>query len=290
MNPALERYGNIPGIIVLYGLFFIAIGFFAYRTYRLYGFLHLRGKENRFDHFGKRAILFFFWVFGEWCTLRSVSRKDRAGIGHFIMFWTFVLFFIHYAYLFAWGTWHDSSLFDLSSPFSLIFSSVLDFLALLSIVAVIWALMRRYIGRPERLEINLEPAMILVLIFLLMATHIVGEALNVNLLRETSGSIIRFVFAHAFDGPSQSTLRTSYIIVWWVHLIILLGFMVYIPYSKHLHILAALFNVFFRSLRPKGALTPIDIETADRLGIEKIEEFNWKQLLDLYACAECGRC
>jgi Fe-S oxidoreductase/nitrate reductase gamma subunit len=290
MNPAFARYGDIPGLVILYGLFIVVLGFFVYRAYRLYGFLRLGGKEDRFDHLGKRTILFFIWVLGEWCTLRSVSRKDRAGIGHFIMFWTFILFFIHYGYLFTWGAWHDSRLFNLANPFSVIFLSVLDFLALLSIVAVVWALIRRYIRKPERLETNLEPAMILILVFLLMVTHLVGEALNVNLLRETSGSVIRVAFAHAFDGLSQSALTTSYIIIWWVHLLIFLGFMVYIPYSKHLHILTALFNVFFRSVRPKGALIPINIETADRLGVEKIEEFNWKQLLDLYACAECGRC
>jgi len=111
MSPALERNWNILGMVVFYGLFFISIGFFSYRAYGLYQLLRLGEKENRFDHLGKRTILFLFWVFGEGCTLRSVSRKDRAGNGHFIMFWTFVLFFIHYAYLFAGGTWHDNSLF-----------------------------------------------------------------------------------------------------------------------------------------------------------------------------------
>lgn len=281
MNPAIERYANIPGFIVLYALFFVAIGFFIYRTYQLYRFLRLGGEENRFDHFARRSILFLLWVFGEWCVLRSVSKRDRAGVSHFVMFWTFILFFIYYAYLFAWGAWHHTNLINVG---------VLDYFAFFSLAGVLWALVRRYVVRPVRLETNFEPAIILVLIFFLMGTHIAGEALKVNLLRETSGSMIASAFARAFSGLSQSTLSASYYTVWWLHIFILFSFLVYIPYSKHLHIIAALFNVFFRSLRPKGALVPIDIETANRLGVEKIEEFSWKQLLDLYACAECGRC
>lgn len=291
MNPTLEKFWNIPGVIILYILFIIAFVLFAYRILRLYSFLSLGGKENRLDHLGRRTKLFLGWVLGEWCTLRSITQKDWAGIGHFIMFWTFVLFFVNYAYFFVWGAWHPSNppLAEASS-FSSIFYSVLDFSTLLSIGAVIWALARRYIVRPRRLETNFEPAVILILIFFLMVTHLLGEALKTTLFHETSSNVIRLAFASFFHGLNQSTKLAYYYTAWWIHILILLGFLVYVPYSKHLHIIAALFNVFFRSLLPRGALASINIETAERLGVEKIEEFNWKQLLDLYACAECGRC
>ena len=73
-------------------------------------------------------------------------------------------------------------------------------------------------------------------------------------------------------------------------MVIMLSFLVYVPYSKHLHIVASPINLFFRSTRPRGALTPIDVEKTETLGAGKIEEFTWKQLLDCYACAHCGRC
>jgi Fe-S oxidoreductase len=71
-----------------------------------------------------------------------------------------------------------------------------------------------------------------------------------------------------------------------------LGFLVYIPFSKHLHILGAIPNVFFRRFRPVGELTKMNLEdeNAESFGVGKVEEFTWKQLLDLYACTECGRC
>lgn len=240
---------------------------------------------------GKRAILFLTNVLGQWCTLKSVSKKDLSGIGHFLMFWTFILFFLNYTYLFIWGAWHqNNSLMELGTTLSSIFSSALDFLALLAIGAVLWALYRRYVLRAERLERGFEPAIILILAFFLLITHFAGEALRISISRDAHGGVLSTGLSGAFGSLGKGAKQTFYYASWWLHILILFSFLVYIPYSKHLHIFASLFNIFFRSLNPKGALTPIDVETVENLGVSKIEEFNWKQLLDLYACAECGRC
>jgi Fe-S oxidoreductase len=71
-----------------------------------------------------------------------------------------------------------------------------------------------------------------------------------------------------------------------------LAFLVYIPSSKHLHIIVAIPNVFFRKLGPKpaAALDPIDLEHADHYGTSMVTQWSWKHLLDLYSCTECGRC
>src|SRR5438132_210633 len=70
------------------------------------------------------------------------------------------------------------------------------------------------------------------------------------------------------------------------------GVLVYIPSSKHLHIIVAIPNIFFRKLGPRAgaALAPIDLEHADHYGMSKVTQQSWKNLLDLYACTECGRC
>jgi Fe-S oxidoreductase len=71
-----------------------------------------------------------------------------------------------------------------------------------------------------------------------------------------------------------------------------LAFLVYIPSSKHLHIIVAIPNVFFRKLPPRiGAqLSPIDLEHAEHYGVNAVTQWSWKHLLDLYSCTECGRC
>src|ERR1700675_1615323 len=71
-----------------------------------------------------------------------------------------------------------------------------------------------------------------------------------------------------------------------------IAFLVYIPSSKHLHIIVAIPNVFFRKLPPRAgaALTPIDLEHAEHYGVSAVTQWSWKNLLDLYSCTECGRC
>jgi Fe-S oxidoreductase len=291
MNPTFEKYWNIPGYVILYFLFIVALMVFFHKTIKLYGFLRLGEDEDRFDHFGKRIKLFFTWILGGWCTLRGLTRKDFAGIGHFIMIWTFIIFFINYAYLFIWGAWHKQNfLTELGNAFSSSFSILLDFLALITLGTIIWALSRRYFSKPERLERGLEPAIILFLIFLLTITHFIGEGFRISTVYNSGGGPISLVFAGIFKNFFENNKQTFYYAAWWFHILVLLSFMVYIPYSKHLHIIAAMFNVIFSHTRPQNALIPINIETGKTFGAEKIEDFSWKQLLDLYACAECGRC
>ena len=289
-TPTEAIYGGVPGFAILYLLLLIALVIFGLRARHLYVLLRTGRAENRNDNIGKRTRAALSALAGV-RVLRGVSRKDRAGIGHFVLAWTFIIFFVNYAYLFIWGAWHEHlSLLTLGNTFSSGFSNILDILALLTLVAIIWAVGRRYIIKPERLEAGFDAAIILALVFLLMITHFWGEALSISMTEGASGGIISTIFASVFGNLSANTQKTAHYGIWWFHMVILLGFLVYIPYSKHLHLLAAPFNVFFKSLGPKGALKPIDLETEETLGIDKIEGFTWKQLLDLYACAKCGRC
>jgi Fe-S oxidoreductase len=79
----------------------------------------------------------------------------------------------------------------------------------------------------------------------------------------------------------------------WAHLLIILSFLVYIPYSKHLHIAVAAINVFFGRTRARGRLDPIDFTQPDdtiRFGSATANDMTWKQRLDTMSCTECGRC
>ena len=99
-----------------------------------------------------------------------------------------------------------------------------------------------------------------------------------------------------FGWMSQGWQRASMWTLQWIHMAIILGFLVYLGYSKHLHIATSAINVYFASTRPRGTLTPlrIDLENAEaedvHLGATTVTDLTWKQTLDLYACTECGRC
>ena len=96
------------------------------------------------------------------------------------------------------------------------------------------------------------------------------------------------MFADAGLGVDGAHLLHG--LFWWSHLLLILGFAVYIPFSKHMHMVATPFNAFFHSLKPSGTMEAIDLETAEHFGAGSVEQFSWKQLLDGYACAVCGRC
>ena len=113
-----------------------------------------------------------------------------------------------------------------------------------------------------------------------------------------------------FGGMSEPSLYIIERIGWWGHIAMVLGFLNYLPYSKHFHILLAFPNVYYSNLNEKGEFTnlesvanevkaimdpsfipsPIDPNVLMRFGAKDVTDLTWKQLLDSYTCTECGRC
>src|SRR5207247_1602214 len=77
---------------------------------------------------------------------------------------------------------------------------------------------------------------------------------------------------------------------WWTHVVLLFSFLAYVPHSKHMHIIFAIVNTFFMDLTPSGAIKKADLEKTETFGVNRVEQLPWRQLLDGYACTECGRC
>jgi Fe-S oxidoreductase len=93
-------------------------------------------------------------------------------------------------------------------------------------------------------------------------------------------------------GWEPNTIHTVSISSYFIHITVILGFLNFLPLGKHFHIITAIPNVFMRNLKPYGALNPINLEdeSATTFGIDKINEFSWKDVMDMYTCTECGRC
>ncbi len=100
------------------------------------------------------------------------------------------------------------------------------------------------------------------------------------------------LLAALFTGLSESQAGAAFYIFWWVHLLTLLAFLVYVPQSKHAHLLFAPVNIALRETKPYGKLSSLHLEdeTQESFGAGKVEDFRRNQLIDLYACVECGRC
>ena len=304
MVPPDSVFGVIPTWIAVYVLaigIFAAAGFVLYqRVFRLI----LLGKDpGRFDQPVRRLVGALPYIFGQRKVLQSVSLRDRAGLAHFFIFWGFLSFTASYIlYIFGDVIWHDFSATILTDTGVRIFTAYLDILALVFFVILIWAAIRRWGVKPNRLSFDLtqklESAIILLLIASLMLFTLLTEAFFVAAggtgphADALIGRPIGEAFANAgIDGDLANGLHGVF---WWLHLGIILGFSLYIPLSKHMHLVAAPISFFSRKLEERGTLPTPDLEAAldneEALGASRIQDFTWKEILDGYACAVCGRC
>jgi Fe-S oxidoreductase len=176
-----------------------------------------------------------------------------------------------------------------------------DVFAGLVLVGVTAAFAIRKVQRPERFVGSHMEEADLILVWI---AGIILTLLGLDAVRIARGvaeapaawTPIANGLSKGFDAMGPTALRTFESVFVWSHLLLILGFLVYIPYSKHLHIVTAAVNVFFAQTRPRGYLAPLRIdldalETEDvSFGARTVTDLSWKGLLDLTACTECGRC
>ena len=178
------------------------------------------------------------------------------------------------------------------------FTFYLDILAVLFLVILVAAAIRRWVMTPSRLKFDLtqkkESGIILGLIAMLMVFTLLTEAFYVAGGGTGSHAVapVGGALGSALSGSvSAEAANVFQAVFWWGHLAIILGFAIYIPLSKHMHLVGAPINFFTRSLEARGTLpTPTDLETAEVFGASRVQDFTQRQLLDGYACAVCGRC
>lgn len=218
-------------------------------------------------------------------------RKRYAGSLHLMMFFGFVFLLTAVVQVFGKGFSPLFSLDAIGGSTWIAFGQ--DLFAVLLLVAVTMAAFQRAVLKPARFEgSNKSDASI---ILLLVATVVVS-----------------MLFQHAFQildgdvsGPwrpvssglaagltvlgATSEAATGATLFAWLHMLAILAFLIYLPGSKHLHIVVAIPNIYLRSLRQTGRLATVDLEQP-KLGLSEIGQLPRKQMLDLYACTECGRC
>lgn len=289
------------GAIVDTFLLINAVAFTAIVIYGLYLFARVvatriayikLGKKSEFDgEIKARMNKIITIVFGQ----SKLLKDKKSGIIHVMMFYGFLLVQFGAIDMFVKGLAPGKHL-----PFGPIypgFTFFQEIVTLMILVAVMWAFYRRYIEKIVRLKRGFKAGLVLLFIGTLMFSVLVGNGMmliwegNTATWSEPVASLI----ATIFGSMSQSAAMIVFYVAWWIHTITLLTFLVYVPQSKHAHLIAAPINVFF-SKRVPGKLKKLDFDIDDdeteeiAFGVGKVEDFEQVQMIDFYACVECGRC
>jgi Fe-S oxidoreductase len=293
----MEQYTIIKSFVMLMALIG-AFSFFYLRVSRLFRLMKaVEGtSEFKLDHIARRIGVLLKDVVGQ----ANVRRKTLPGYAHTLIFFGFLavqphsleLMFRGVCPAFEVGRWIPHAWGG--------FLFVADILATLVLVGLAYALYRRVKVRPRYLTLGIDANLIIVFTSLIIVTFLLINALQILLpiapgdydyrgVFPVSGAL---VYLLGLERLSPQQVFIGYQIVYWIHISTILSFLVYIPGSKHLHLLAAAPNVFLKPLQREKAIVRTDIENEalETFGLGKVSELNWKNVLNLYACTECGRC
>ncbi|MCA9076769.1 MAG: respiratory nitrate reductase subunit gamma [Planctomycetaceae bacterium] len=225
--------------------------------------------------------------------LQQATLRDRfAGVYHFLLFWGMITLTIATTVVLIH---HDFSIDIMRGRFYLYFQSLfVDVLGVLAMTGVAMLAVRRWIVRPKKLVYTDESTWLLVLLFAILGTGFLLEGWRIAATNDPWGnwSPAGIVISKAsLAVASVETLTTLHWLVWWFHMALVFGLIAWAPYTKLLHVLTAPLNIYTANLDAGGGtLKQIDFESAQSFGINSLEQFTWKDLLDLDACTECGRC
>jgi len=296
-----EIYWNIVGGKLIYLFFLISLAVLVQGVYRRYRLWRLGGGEARFDRIPERLKGLLIEIFGQ----RRQLRMLYPGVMHALIFYGFMAEVVATS-LIAIQEW--TGIHFLQGATYRWYSLLSDSFGLLAIVGLGMAIARRVVMRPKHVVSLTEDAIALGLLLLLFVQGFLVEGLRIAATELHDNPALApwspggYVVALLLQGLSVSTLRFIHRICWWFHAVTAFVFIGYLAFGKFNHIIYGALNIFFRKLDRGFALPYPDIEAlleaeegkeqAEEpvLGINAIQQYSWKSLLDLDACVNCGRC
>jgi Fe-S oxidoreductase len=284
-------YAQIKSLLVLLALL-TAGSVFGWRVYQLLWVNLRRGQPSgSFGKWGERIKSLLVYVAGQ----RRLFRFLVPGTSHFFIFWGFVLLFptilqaiLEGLFAFAIPSYTLPWLGEFG-PLAL----VQDFVILFVLIAVTYGLYMRLVKNPERYKGSHKAEGVLVLSFIaiIMVSLLVMNSIRIFLGEDPLASwrLVSGYISQVYRGMQPQTAQIILETAYWIHLGVVLTFLTLLPGGKHFHVVTALPAVFLRDLEPHGKLPPAT-EIQDQVGVNQMNHFRWRQMLDFYTCSECGRC
>jgi len=307
-------------------LFIVAAGFAIWFFGKNIGIIRrniLLGKdENYSDQASRRWKNVLLLAFGQ----KKMFRNPLVAVMHFVIYAGFIIINIEVLEIFLDGILGTHRLFAV--PLGQVYKWLIDgfeWLAVGVIFVCVVFLCRRNIVKLKRFishdldgwprsDANyiLITEIILMTLFLTLnaSDTLLQERVYGHYAEHLTGNFTFSAFMHPLiNGLSNTALIALERTCWWLHILGILAFLNYLPYSKHLHILLAFPNAYYARLWPEGKirnmpaiqnevlyamqpeLAPTDNSAAPtKFGAKDIADLSWRNLLDAYSCTECGRC
>ena len=287
--PFREIYWNIPFHWAIYPLFLPFLVWFLAGCVRLGRLVWLGQPDAGIPPLGSQLRT----LFTEAVLQRRLLVERAAGTMHLAISWGFGILFVATC-LVAAQEWLGIP--TLRGPFYLYFMALaVDLFGLAATVGVVWALVRRYGARPERLWKPKDAEGYQLALWLLLGILVTGfvvEGLRIAATKDPWGgwSIGGWLASLAITGLPAEQQVLWHRLLWWGHAVLAFLFIALLPTTLVRHILAGGLNLALTRPGPSGVIAPAALETAEHFGVSAIEGFPRKDLLDLLACTECGRC
>lgn len=267
--------------------------FFSWSCYKKLALVTIGTAENRFANPGQRILGALFYAFGQ----KRVIAKP-FGLNHAVIFWAFVILLIANGEFLLSGLFPGISTTALPDPLHHILLFAFDAVSLLALASVAIATCRRLFFAPDYMQTSYTSAkspeafLILGSIALLMLAYFGLHGVIIAMGNEPAAAYmpVSSLAANFLTAVPAENLPQFAAFFWWLHAIILLLFMNYLPHSKHMHILTAIPNCFFKSQEKPNTQPREAFAKGESFGAGSVAELTWKDLFDGFSCTECGRC
>lgn len=296
--------------IVFAVVFIAANALFAFNVMKFVRVAALGRPADLKESWGERIGSLMKFFFGQ----RKVMEESRS-YHHLAIYWGFLVLSVASTEMFIVGLLGDW--FTLGTILGeTLYGYVrlgIDVMNAVVFVAIMYAFYRRLVVKPSFVPANPDAMLILGAITTLVLTHyghhtwhmaVVGAPDSMMPVARTLGSVTGIFSIEGgvlTSGVDQGWAHVAAEVHWWGHIAVLLGFLNYLPFSKHIHVLGSGPNILLRNQGQRGAMPklqlfdgePDDPDAAplmENWGVAKVEDFTWKSLIDNYACTECARC
>jgi Fe-S oxidoreductase/nitrate reductase gamma subunit len=306
MQATRETFGNIPhsSQILFYGLTVVAVAVVAYGIWQRFKLwrqgapIHVRklfaGNLKGIWQALKPGVR-RLWVEG--LGQKRVRGRGTASLAHGLLFTGFIVLFLGTTMLELdhLSSGISQALHFHRGTYYIIYEFALDVFGVLFLVGCLLFLWRRT-RRPSSVGHKATDWYVLGSFIAIGVTGYVTEGLRIVWQKPVGiaaqCSPVGLLLAQAFSALAVADARSAHLAVWWLHALLVFGFIASIPYTRLIHFITGPLNLFL-ARASLGTMLPVtmeEVEKTERIGVSAANHFDRQQLLSLDACMECGRC